>query len=298
LILAASPLSYWHLNETNGDVAYDWIGGLNGTYGAGTTLGETGVSDPPFYGFPSNNFAVAMNNTDGTAGDGYVTAPALGLNTNTLTITCWVYPFADITGYNGLVYSRASTYGKGITYVGLGTSRFNMLGYTWNSNSISTYGWPSGLITPPGQWSFVALTIAPNQAVMYCGTNGVLLAATNAIPHDVEAFNGIICFGADSGSLPGRIFGGKMDEVAVFNSTLTPTQIQQLYATATTVSTLPTVNLTIQWAGPNLILGWPQGILLQAPTVHGPWTTNSAAVPPSYTVSPSGTQMFYRVQVR
>jgi hypothetical protein len=58
------------------------------------------------------------------------------------------------------------------------------------------------------------------------------------------------------------------------------------------------VNLTIQWAGSNLILGWPQGILLQAPTVHGPWTTNSAAAPPSYTVSPSGTQMFYRVQVR
>ena len=298
LIVAASPLYYWQLNETNGDIAYDSIGGLNGTYGGGTTLGEPGVSDPPFYGFPSNNFAVAMNSSDSTAGDGYVTAPALGLNTNTLTITCWVYPFADITGYNGVVFSRASTYSKGIQYVGLGTSRFNMLGYTWNSNSVSTYGWPSGLITPPGQWSFVALTIAPNQAVMYCGTNGVLLAATNAIPHDVEAFNGIICFGADSGSLPGRIFGGKMDEVAVFNSTLTPTQIQQLYATATTVSTLPTVNLTIQWAGSNLILGWPQGILLQAPTVHGPWTTNSAAAPPSYTVSPSGTQMFYRVQVR
>ena len=69
-----------------------------------------------------------MNSPDSTAGDGYVTAPALGLNTNTLTITCWVYPFVDITGYNGVVFSRASTYSKGIQYVGLGTSRFNMLG--------------------------------------------------------------------------------------------------------------------------------------------------------------------------
>ena len=138
-----------------------------------------------------------MDANIGTSGAGYVTVPAMNLNTNTLTITCWVYPFADVTTYNGVVFSRASTYSKGISYIGLGTSRFNTVGYTWNQNNINTYGWPSGLITPPGQWSFVALTIAPNQAVMYVGNSGVLQAATNAIAHDVEAFNGITCIGAD-----------------------------------------------------------------------------------------------------
>jgi hypothetical protein len=197
-----------------------------------------------------------------------------------------------------VVFSRASTYSKGINYIGLGTSRFNMIGYTWNQNNGNTYGWPSGLITPPGQWSFVALTIAPSRAVMYVGNNGVLQAATNAIAHDVEAFNGITCFGADSTSLPGRIFNGAMDEVAVFGYTLSADQIQQLYSAAAVPPTPPNVTLTIEWSGPNLVLGWSQGILLQAPTVNGPWTTNSDATPPSYTVSPTDAGMFYRVQVR
>src|SRR5271165_3559771 len=118
---------------------------------------------------------------------------------------------------------------------------------------------------------------------MYCGTNGVLRAATNAIPHDVEAFNGIICFGADSGSLPGRIFGGRMDEVGVFNYTLSLGEIQQLYSAATVP---PTVTLTIGWSGSNLVLGWPEGNLQQAPSVTGPWTAVPGATPPSYTVAP------------
>jgi len=291
-IVTKGALNYWRFNETNGTTAYDYIGGLNGTYGANATNGIPGPSAPQF-AFEPDNLAVAMDASVGTAGAGYVTAPALNLNTNTLTLTCWVYPFSDISVYNGVVFSRASTYSKGIGYVGLPT-RLNTIGYTWNQNNINTYGWP-GLVTPPGQWSFVALTIAPNQAVLYVGTNGVLVAATNAIAHDVEAFNGVTCFGADTASLPGRIFNGALDEVALFGSTLSAAQIQQLYSAATV---LPTVNLTIQQSGGNLILGWSQGILLQAPTVNGPWTTNSAAAPPSYTVSPTATQMFYRVQVR
>jgi hypothetical protein len=292
-VLAKHALDYWRFNETNGStIAYDYIGGLNGTYGASTTNGVPGPSDPPFFGFESNNLAVAMNHTAGGAAS-YVTAPALNLNTNTLTLTAWVYPFGDITNYQSVVYSRASTYSKGITYIAL-PGRFNMIGYTWNQNNVNTYGWPSGLITPPGQWSFVALTIAPSQAIMYVGTSGVLRASTNAIAHDVEAFNGVTMFGADTAAND-RTFMGQLDEVSVFNYTLSQAQVADLYSAAT----LPQiVNLTIQQSGPSLILGWPQGILLQAPTVNGPWTTNSAATPPAYTVTPSGTQMFYRVQVR
>jgi hypothetical protein len=297
-ILADGPVDYWRFNETNGTTAYDYIGWLNGTYGADTTIGVPGPSAPDF-GFETNNLAVEMNDTVGTAGAGYVTAPALNLNTNTLTITCWVYPNADITGYSGIVFSRASSPPKGLNYIGLGTSRFNMIGYTWNQNSVYTYGWPSGLITPPGQWSFVALTIAPTQAVMYVGTGGVLQAATNAIAHDVEAFNGITCFGADSSTLPGKIFNGAMDEVAVFNYTLSQDQVAGLYSVAVAPPPPPNVTLTIQsQSDGTLLLSWPQGALLQAPTVNGPWTTNTDAVAPSYSVSPTDDAIFYRVQVR
>jgi O-glycosyl hydrolase len=233
LIMADAPVCYWRLNETNGSIAYEAIAELNGTYGTNTTNGVSGVSDPPFYGFPSNNFAVAMDPNVATAGAGYVTAPALNLNTNTVTITAWVYPFTSIAAYDGVVFTRASTYSKGINYVAE-ASRLNMIGYTWNENNINTYGWASGLVTPPRQWSFVALTIAPTQAVIYVGANGVLLSATNAIAHDVEAWNGGTLLGADTVSLPSRIFDGKLDQVAVFDYTLSPAQIAQLYATAFT----------------------------------------------------------------
>ena len=143
-------------------------------------------------------------------------------------------PITNTAWYDGVVFSRASTYSKGIAYVP--ASGPNMIGYTWNSNSINTYGGPARLPTPPYQWSFVALTIAPNQAVIYVGTNGVLQAATNAIAHDVEAFNGVTCFGADTTSLPGRIFNGKVDEVAVFNYTLSASQVANLYSLASVPS--------------------------------------------------------------
>ena len=295
LLMADGPVACWRLNETNGSIAYESIAALDGSYGVNTTNGVPGVAAPPFSGFPSNNTAVAMDPSATNTGAGYVTAPALNLDTNTVTLTAWVYPFDSITNYQGVVFSRASTYSKGINYTGLGTSRFNMIGYTWNENNIDTYGWASGLITPPGQWSFVALTIAPTQAVIYVGTNGALLATTNAIAHDVEAWNGSTLLGADTVSLPDRIFRGKLDEVAVFDYTLSAAQIAQLYSTALTGGP---VTLGVQRSGGALLLSWVYGTLLTAPSVYGPWTPVAGAAPPSCTVTPSATQMFYRVRIQ
>ena len=293
LIVADSPLHYWRLDETNGTIAYDYAGGLNGTYGATTTLGEPGVSDPPFYGFPATNFSVAMDASDSTAGEGYVTAPALNLNTNTVTITAWVYPYADIEAYDGIVFVRSGTDVAGLIYTGLPT-RPNTIGYTWNQGSSSTYNWGSGPATPVGQWSFVALVIEPTQTIAYVGnTNNGLLSATNVLANNAEAWGGTTLIGADTVSLPSRIFDGALDEIAVFDYSLSLDQITQLYSAATVPQS---VTLTIQSSPPNVILTWPSGTLLQSPSVTGPWTTNNAASP--YTNTPSGAGMFYRVRVQ
>jgi hypothetical protein len=44
-------------------------------------------------------------------------------------------------------------------------------------------------------------------------------------------------------------------------------------------------------------LQWLHGILLEAASINGPWTTNSAATSP-FQVSPTGVQKFYRVLVQ
>ncbi|HWY29651.1 MAG TPA: LamG-like jellyroll fold domain-containing protein, partial [Candidatus Acidoferrum sp.] len=55
--------------------------------------------------------------------------------------------------------------------------------------------------------------------------------------------------------------------------------------------------IAISRSGSGIVLSWPAGtILLQAPTVHGPWTTNNTAVSP-YPVSTTSGSQFFRLQV-
>lgn len=290
-VMADAPLHYWRFNETNGSaIAYDACGGLDATYGASTSNGIPGVPNPPFYGLETTNLGVAMDSMVSTPGAGYVTAPALHLNTNSVTILAWLYPNTHLTSPSGLIFSRDSTYPVGLGYLGV---RFpaDEIGYTWNHDNSDTYYWPSKLFVPPGQWSFVALTIAPTGVILYLGTNGVLLSATNAIAHDTEPWDGPTAIGADALSIPGDVFNGRMDEVAVFNYTLSPAQIGTLYRIAIQGAPL---TLSYQKIGANLVLSWPRGTLLQAANLAGPWTTNLAATSP-YSLAPDESQMFYRL---
>jgi hypothetical protein len=76
-----------------------------------------------------------------------------------------------------------------------------------------------------------------------------------------------------------------------------PKQIGSTTTNASGSLIVSPVTLQIQYSGANVQLSWPQGTLLQAPTVSGPWTTNNATSP--YIVNPTAApQMFYRVQVR
>ncbi|HVM47708.1 MAG TPA: LamG-like jellyroll fold domain-containing protein [Candidatus Acidoferrum sp.] len=289
-----SPVYYWRFNETNGSgLAYEYYNRLTATYGANATNGLPGVPDPPFYGFETTNRGVAMNRAQPTGGAGYVTAPALNLNTNAVSIVAWLYPFDHITNTAGVVFSRGSTYAVGLGYLGITPVRPDEIGYTWNQNNLDTYNWPSGLFVPPGQWSLVALTIAPTRAVFYLGTNGVLRASTHSLANDVELWDGPTAIGCDTLSSSSRVFNGKIDEVAVFKCTLSLAQVQALYSLALVGGP---VTLSGQRSGAGLVLGWPHGTLLQAADPGGPWAPVVGASPPSFTTTPAGS-VFYRVQV-
>jgi hypothetical protein len=59
---------------------------------------------------------------------------------------------------------------------------------------------------------------------------------------------------------------------------------------------LSPININIQQVAGNLVLSWPQGVLLEATNLTGPWTANNATSP--YTNQPSHPRMFYQVQVQ
>jgi len=286
-VISANPVAYWRLNETNGATAYDYLGRYNGSYGSAVTLGVAGPRPTDFLGFETTNVAAQFTNN---LTNSWVTIPALNLNTNAVTITAWIYPIGNQADFVGLVFYRTGTTVAGLNYGGTGSSSAGTVGYTWN-NDQNTWGWNSGLVPPANQWSFVVLVIQPSNAVLYLiNTNGEQ-TATNTYANPNQAFAGAGTIGTDTYSSAARAFNGIMDEVAVFNYSLAPAQVQTLYANG---AELPQVQLGFQKSGANLNLTWPQGTLLQATNLAGPWWRATTASSP-VSVSPTNATMFYRV---
>ncbi len=218
------PFAYWRLNETsNGTaVAQDFYGVYNGTIGQAVTPEVPGPQAPAFPGFETTNTAMRLS---GAAGSSLI-MPALFLNTNTVTMTGWMNPSGTQSAWAGVLFCRGGTTVSGLNF-GPG-SPANELRYTWNNNQ---YDVSTGLIVPTNQWSFFALVVTPNRATIYLGANGVLNSFTNTTPLGASAFDAPLMLGEDTSS-GGRYYAGALDEVAIFNQSLSAAQVQQLYSNA------------------------------------------------------------------
>lgn len=250
-ILSSGPVGYWRLNEATGPTAYDSAGSFNGTGEGGLAFGAPGAGPPAFPGFEPGNLSAQLNGTDAD-----VALPPLNLNTNTVTITGWLKRTGSQTGWSGLVFCRSGTTTSGLHF---GTA--NELRYTWN-NSPSTYNWNSGLTVPDGVWTFVALAVEPTRAIIYFATNGVLYSATNNVANPVQAFSGTTYFGYDPNSSTRRL-NGFLDEVAIFNRTLTRIELSQILSASQLAA--PSVNLISPQTG--AAFGAPASITLSASVV-------------------------------
>jgi len=178
----------------------DWVGGVKGT-----ALDFDGVND-------------------------YVSIPALGVNSNTVTISAWIKRNGTQAGtYTGIVMSRDSSTIAGISF-GKGPGGFNdinhELAYNWN-DSQAAWDWHSGLIVPDNKWVFVALVIEPTQATLYKDENGTLYSATNVLNHSAEEFDGVTRIGHDVMSST-RYFKGRIDDVRIYRRALSPAEIEGL----------------------------------------------------------------------
>lgn len=280
-MLAANPVAYWRFSETNSPVAFDYVGHYDAAYGIASTVGAAGPSFPTYPGFGTNNHAVQIGGSQS-----WVTAPPLNLNTNTVTIVAWLYPDGPQNDYTP-VFESINNPDTEMFHLMSG----NQLAYSWNNNDPATWTFASGLTVPIGQWSFVGLVISPSAATLYCGTSGTLQSATNAIPHYPGAFSGVSRIG-DYLGLVGRDFNGVIDEVAVFNRSLSNAEVQQIYAAGTTV---PVFGLNSQITGGNMTLNWPFGHLEQASSPYGPWSAVTGAAG-SFTAPMTNQSWYFRVR--
>ncbi len=249
-ILSDNPIGYWRLNETAGPTAYDSAGNYNGAGEGGIVFGVPGVTNAPFGGFEPGNLGAQF---DGSSSD--VALPAFNTTTTNFTITGWVKRNGAQNDWSGIVFSRnGGNRGVGVMVVG------NTLHYSWNDNG--DYNWGSNLALPDGQWAFFALTVTPTNAIVYMATNSVLKSATNIVANTALTTSGGFWLGTD-GTDSTRRLNGTLDEVAIYNRTLTGAQIGQIFSASQTA--LPAVTLTTPANGANY--GAPATINLTASVV-------------------------------
>ncbi len=279
-ILTNNPLGYWRLNETAGPTVFDSAGNFNGSGEGGLVFGVPGVTNAPFTGFENGNLAAQFNGTDSD-----VSIPALNIATTNFTITGWIKCNGAQTSWSGVVFGRSGGRGTGLMIANNGSNV--ELRYSWNDNG-PDYNFSSKLYLPTnGLWAFVALTIEPTRAVIYLATNSVLKSATNNVINTGQTFNGSFYFGYDPNDSTRRM-KGTLDEIAIYNQTLTAAQISQILAASqqsplivppriTYVSLLPSggfsVNGTAMAGQTCILLGSTN---LAPPVIWQPLGTNTA----------------------
>lgn len=226
-VLALAPYAYWPLNDDAGATARDAATGVYaGTpQGAATfETGDLGSADLP--GFRAGQPVLSLNGTDAQ-----VALAALGLTTDTLTVTGWIKPHGDQQAWAGLFFHRlAGATIAGLQYSGTADATSDLRAM-WNGTHYSS---ASGLVPPADQWSFVALTVTPSQATLALGTPATGLQ-TVQLSGDFtpETFADAACLGRDpmvNGE--SRRFTGQLAHFALFPAALSADQLQTLFQTA------------------------------------------------------------------
>jgi len=161
----------------------------------------------------------------------YVEIPPFDFNTNTLTISAWVKRNRSQEIFAGIVVAADPCIGN--TKAGLqfgstpGWNPTNTLNYTWPDDGPPyTWEFQSDLLVPEGEWAFVAVTVAPSEAVLYL-YDGTMSSATNlANQHYVEEFDCVTDIGWNrSKGVTKRHFDGRIDDVRIYNYTLSADEI-------------------------------------------------------------------------
>ncbi|MGA2749309.1 MAG: LamG-like jellyroll fold domain-containing protein [Verrucomicrobiota bacterium] len=272
-LLALNPLAYWPLNEISGTVAYDMVGGYNGTYVGNVALMQPGVTNSSF-GSPSYGV-----NFDGTTA--YVDIPEGPFNiTNAITTMAWV----QLSAYPNF----AGLFGHGDTSWRMSVNPSGEPGA--NDGNLGSADATSSTSMVDGNWHFVVYTftddlIQANNGVLYVDGARVAADSIAATPpgNSLDVWIG----GApDYGTA--RLLAANIAHAAIIPGALSAADVQALYAGQ--------VIMEITRSASSIVLNWSSGTLLQAPTLLGPWTTNSAAVSP-YTVPTTNGAEFYKVLV-
>jgi PKD repeat protein len=146
--------------------------------------------------------------------DGFGNGGKLNVNTNTMTMMCWIKPQGVQNDWAGLIFKRGNGEVGGVSI-----KSNNEIRYHWNDQN---YWFSSGLFAIDNQWNHCALVITPTATTIY--VNGI--AATDVTINDPMTFDTDIMIGIDPNG-GDRKFKGLIEEVAIYNKALTINEIRE-----------------------------------------------------------------------
>jgi hypothetical protein len=245
----ANLYGYWPMDDnvsTGSDVSK--VTDISGNDNHGILYDDITPQEEPDPGATSNHSVAGVNDLalefDGD--DDYVEISALDVSSNTITLTAWVKrEFAVnsfVNTFAGIVFSSNEWTPKGVNAPDPNYTAGLQFGGdtdTWEANYELSYMWTgyswewhSGLFVPPDEWTFTALTVARDVATLYLSDGITLEAARNYDTHEPLLWNTTfhiadqMQYGPPSES--DRFFHGAIDEVRIYNRTLTPHEIASL----------------------------------------------------------------------
>jgi hypothetical protein len=230
-VMADSPAAYWRFGEASGTVAVDQKGANPGSYQNGVLLGQPGglTADPnTAASFDGVNDVVSVPNATGLSA------------TSGVTVEAWVKrtksgAWQNVLGKPGNGANASQNYA-----LWLNTTNQPVALFGNGSTSVAAYA--PAIDT---NWHHVAATYDNATAKVY--VDGVLKVSVSSTVH-LTANTQPLLIGRTTDNL--RIFGGVIDEPAVYTTALSATRIQQHYIKASPIDTdAPIVTLSTPVAG-------------------------------------------------
>jgi hypothetical protein len=294
-VVESSLVHRWSFDVADGSTnVIDSIGGANGTLEGNAYISNNAVQLPD------------VNTTTTSPNPSFVLfPPGIIAGLNAATVEVWVTDVAGKTWAEIWSFGGNTSYYDGTpdqtNYISLvPTSGDGDMRAAFKINNEEDVVYPFTTM-PLNVEEDVTLTYDNTTTTAALYLNGTLVGLNTNItitPANLgDTYNNYL--GKDEFNDP--IFEGSVDELRIYAGPLTPSDIvnNNLAGPETLVSPgTPQLNeVGIAASGKNIVLTWPEGVLLQAANLAGPWTTNAAAVSP-YTVSTTnGAAEFYKIQL-
>jgi Pro-kumamolisin, activation domain/Concanavalin A-like lectin/glucanases superfamily/Putative Ig domain/Viral BACON domain len=244
-VLADHPIAYWRLDETNGTVAHDYIGGNNGIYNS-VTLDQPGhnPADPD----PAVKFGPGTGSYVGSIPIDFSTT-----GNGELSVEAWVKGVAQTTDA-GLMAKGTGGGGEQFDLdCGSGNHAFRFFVRDDGGGAHLA----NGTIAPDGNWHHLVGVCDEANGIVVLYVDGVSNASgTITAGSGIQSSANAVSIGSrQSGTtLYDDQFIGSMDEAAIYNYPLTAAQVAAHYAQRNTWPPAFTSNPIIK---PNANAGQP-----------------------------------------